>query len=168
MKVNLLLVGVSMLCSAAVFGQSNSPSPAVVVPEGTQAVTISRGAVTNAVTGIKAGDRVNILVTYRVSRTNDEKVTQMIMQEVLVLAVARGKADPSRKETGESSITLAVKPEQVKLVGAADGAAALSVALCPPNDGKAPYEETSSPLPEGPGDFFSPGDKKWLQRRESE
>jgi Flp pilus assembly protein CpaB len=169
MKVNLLLVAVSVLCSATIFGQSNSPSLAFVIPEGMRAIAIGGGAVTGAVTSVKAGDRVDILATYRDPRSKQE-VTKMIMQNVLVLAVTKGKADPSRKEAGKSSMTLAVRPEQAELVAAADGAGALSVWLPPAHD-----EKAAAPSRPGVGDFWLPGEfqrlleeRKQQRRQESE
>ena len=163
MKVNLLLITVSVLCSASTFGQSNSPSLAFVVPEGMQAVAISGGTITSAVTSVKAGDRVDILLTYTDPVAHQE-TTQMILQNVLVLAVTNGKVNPSSKEAGGSSMTLAVRPEQVELVTAADRAGALSVVLRPAHE-----EKATAPSRPGVGDFWSPGElQRLLEERKQQ
>ena len=167
MKVDLLLLSLSALCSATTFGQSNSQSHAFVISEGMRAIAIGGGAVTGAVTSVRAGDRVDILATYRDPRSKQE-VTKMIMQNVLVLAVTKGKADPSCNQAGESSMTLAVRPEKAELVAAADRAGALSVSLPPAHD-----EKAAAPSRLGEGDFWLPGEFQRLleerkqQRREN-
>ena len=169
MKVHLLLVAVLVLCGASLFGQTNSPGLAVVIPVGMQAIAIGGGAVTGMVTSVKAGDHVDILATYYDPRSNAE-ITKMIMQNALVLAVTKGKADTSHKEVGKSSMTLAVKPDQTELVAAADRAGALSVLLPPAHD-----EKALAPSRPGVGDFWLPGEfqqlleeKKQQRRQESE
>jgi pilus assembly protein CpaB len=166
MKASLLLVAISALCSTTIFGQSNTPSLAFVVPDGMRAIAIGGGAVTDAVASVNAGDRVDILATYQ-DPSSKQTVTKVVMQNVLVLTVTKGKADPSHKEAGESSITLAVRPEQAELVAAADRTGALSVLLRPAHDAK-----VASPSRPGVGDFWLPGefqrllDEKKQQRRQ--
>ena len=84
-------------------------------------------------TAVKPGDRVDILATYTHPTTRQE-TTQMILQNVLVLAVNRGQTDAQGKEGANSSMTLAVKPEEAELLTAADRAGALRVALRPIQD----------------------------------
>ena len=88
----------------------------------------------------------------------------MILQNVLVLAVTNGKADLSSKEAGGSSMTLAVRLEQVELVTAADRAGALSVVLRPVHEGK-----VAVPSQPGVGDFWSPGElQRLLEERKQQ
>ena len=58
-----------------------------------------------------------------------QETTQMILQNVLVLAVNEGVTDQQIKQGAKSSMTLAVKPEEAELLTAADRAGALRVAL---------------------------------------
>jgi len=162
MKVCLLFIAVPLLCGTTIFGQSNSPSLTFVIPEGMRAIAIGGGAVINAVASVNARDRVDILATYQ-RQSDGQVVTKLIMQNVLVLAVTKGNADPSHKDAGESAMTLAVKPEDVDLVAAADRAGALSVMLRPAHSentsvSSPPGEKTIGPWRPGVGDFWRPGE----------
>ena len=110
-------------------GEGQGPSLGYVIPKGMRAIAIQAGEVMAVGTAVKPDDRVDILATYThpISR---QETTQMILQNVLVLAVNRGETDPQGKGGGaNSSMTLAVKPEEAELLTAADRAGALRVAL---------------------------------------
>jgi len=77
---------------------------------------------------VKPGDRIDVLATYTDPVAHQE-TTQMILQNVLVLAVNQGETDQQGKTGAKSSMTLAVKPEEAELLTAADRAGALRVAL---------------------------------------
>ena len=106
---------------------------ALDIPEGMRAIAIGAGEVMAVGTSIKPGDHVDILATYPDPRTRQE-LTKMLLQNVLVLAVNKGQTDANGKEGANSSMTLAVQPEQTELITAADRAGALRVSLRPFND----------------------------------
>lgn len=99
------------------------------LPKGMSAVAI-RNAGTLSMQ-LKPGDHVDILATYDDSHTK-QKTTQMILQNVAVLALNREPAGLSDKGVTNASIMLAVSSEQVELVTAADRTGALSLSLSPP------------------------------------
>jgi pilus assembly protein CpaB len=115
-------------------GEGQGPSLSFDIPQGMRAIAIQAGEVLAVGTAVKPGDRVDILATYTHPTTRQE-TTQMILQNVMVLAVNKGETDAQSKGGGaNSSMTLAVKPEEAELLTAADRAGALRVALRPVQD----------------------------------
>lgn len=120
--------------SSDLVGEGQGYGLAFDIPQGMRAIAIQAGEVLAVGTAVKPGDRVDILATYTHPTTRQE-TTQMILQNVLVLAVNRGETDAQSKSGGaNSSMTLAVKPEEAELLTAADRAGALRVALRPVQD----------------------------------
>jgi len=109
-------------------GAGQTPGLAYDIPPGMRAIAIGAGEVMAAGSAVKPGDRVDILATYTDPVVHQE-TTQMILQNVLVLAVNEGVTDQQGKTGAKSSMTLAVKPEEAELLTAADRAGALRVAL---------------------------------------
>lgn len=103
------------------------------IPEGMRAIAIGADEIRAVGTSVKPGDRVDILATYSEPNTHQE-TTQMILQNVLVLAVNKGETETQGKAGANSSMTLAVKPEEAELLTAADRAGALRVMLRSPSD----------------------------------
>ncbi len=98
------------------------------IPAGMRAIAIGAGEVIAVGSTVKPGDRIDILATYSDPVAHQE-TTQMILQNVLVLAVNQGETDQQGKSGAKSSMTLAVKPEEAELLTAADRAGALRVAM---------------------------------------
>jgi pilus assembly protein CpaB len=108
--------------------EGQAPTLAYDIPQGMRAIAIQAGEVMAVGTAIKPDDRVDILATYTDPNTH-QQTTQMILQNVLVLAVNKGETDAQGKQGANSSMTLAVKPEEAELLTAADRAGALRLAL---------------------------------------
>jgi len=113
-------------------GEGQTPGLSWDIPAGMRAIAIGAGEVMAVGSTVKPGDRIDILATYSDPVAHQE-TTQMILQNVLVLAVNQGETDQQGKTGAKSSMTLAVKPEEAELITAADRAGALRVALRGPN-----------------------------------
>lgn len=109
------------------------PSLAFRVPEGKRAIAIAASEVSAVGSVIKPGDRVDVIATFR-DPTTGEETTQMLLQNILVLAVNQGQTDPSTAQGAKTSMTLAVAPEDTELLTAADVAGRLRVSLRSPHD----------------------------------
>ena len=103
------------------------------IPEGMRAIAISADEVKAVGSTVKPGDRVDILATYSDPVAHQE-TTQMILQNVLILAINQGETDTQGKGGAKSSMTLVVKPEEAELLLAADRAGSLRVMLRSPQD----------------------------------
>ncbi|NQU12160.1 Flp pilus assembly protein CpaB [bacterium] len=104
------------------------------IPAGKRAVAIGVDEVRGVGATIQPSDHVDILATYTDPVARQE-TTQMILQNVPVLAVDRGRTQADAQAGGaSSSITLAVAPEEAELLTAANRAGILHVALRPVND----------------------------------
>ena len=109
-------------------GEGQNAGLSMDIPAGMRAIAIGAGEVMAVGSTVKPGDRIDILATYTDPVAHQE-TTQMILQNVLVLAVNKGDTDQQGKTGAKSSMTLAVKPEEAELLTAADRAGALRVAL---------------------------------------
>jgi pilus assembly protein CpaB len=114
--------------SSDIASEGQGPTLSFEIPDGMRAIAIQAGEVMAVGTAVKPKDRVDILATYMDPVTRQE-TTQMILQNVLVLAVNKGETDTQGKAGANSSMTLAVKPAEAELLTAADRAGALRVAL---------------------------------------
>jgi len=109
--------------------EGQAPSLALDIPAGMRAIAIGADEVKAVGSTVKPGDRVDILATYSEPNTHQE-TTQMILQNILILAINQGETDAQKPGGGaKSSMTLAVKPEEAELLMAADRAGALRVML---------------------------------------
>ena len=104
------------------------PSYSYQVPDGKRAVAIAASEVSAAGATIKAGDRVDILTTFQDPIAKQE-TTKIILQNVPVLWVNLGVTDNASPEGAKTSMTLAVAPEEVEQLTAADRAGTLRIAL---------------------------------------
>jgi len=138
MKVRLLLVAVWVLCSAAVFGQSDSPMIGFAVPESVCGRIVEANAATGTITSLKAGDRVYLL-TIHLDPTTQRITKKVLVPDVFVLAVS--------KSLSGGWITFGVRPQDTGPVLAAEKAHTLCFELA----------GNSSP-PSQPGDFWQPGE----------
>ncbi len=111
-----------------VLAEGSSFTMAYKVHEGMRAIAISVDEVRGVGTAIQPGDRVDIIATFQDQRTK-LVTTKMILQNVLVLFVDKGKTDADGKQGATSSVTLEVKPEQTELVKAAERSGTLNVTL---------------------------------------
>jgi|SRR5579862_2049568 len=113
--------------------EGQTPSISMEIPAGMRAIAIGADEVKAVGSTVKPGDRIDILATYSEPNTHQE-TTQMILQNVLVLAVNQGETDAQKPGGAKSSMTLAVKPEEAELLMAADRAGALRVMLRAPKE----------------------------------
>lgn len=113
---------------SALLNVGQGPTLAIKVHEGMRAVAIGGDEVRFVGTSVQPEDRVDIIATYQDPRTHQE-LTKMILQNVMVLAVNRGKTDADGKEGANTSMTLEVTPEQTELVTAAERSGTLRVSL---------------------------------------
>ncbi|MEI6085164.1 MAG: Flp pilus assembly protein CpaB [Verrucomicrobiota bacterium] len=113
----------SLLAPGQSFGLS------LKVPDGMRAIAIGASEISAVGTSVQPGDHVDIIATYFDPRTKQD-VTKIIMQNLLVLAVNRGDTEAGSKGGGaQSSMTLAVKPDQTELLKAAERSGTMSVTL---------------------------------------
>ena len=116
-----------------ILGLGESATLALRVAPGMRAVAISVDEVRGVGTAVQPGDHVDIIASFQDQRTK-QITTKMILQNVLVLFVDKGKTDADGKQGATSSVTLQVKPEQTELVKAAERSGTLNVTLRPVQD----------------------------------
>ena len=88
---------------------------------------------------IRPGDRVDVISTISEGQAQDQKLTRVLLQNVLVLAVGldMGNDTPSarpRNDRSDQAMTLSVNLEQAQLLSLAMEKGRLSVALRNPDD----------------------------------
>jgi len=114
--------------TSAVLAEGSTPTMAYKVHDGMRAIAISIDEVRGVGTSVQPGDHVDIIATFQDARSG-QVITKMILQNVLVLFVDRGKTETDGKSGATSSISLEVKPEQTELVKAAERSGTLNVTL---------------------------------------
>jgi pilus assembly protein CpaB len=108
-------------------------SLALEIPPGMRAVAIGGGEVAFVGASVRPRDRIDILATFPDPITN-RQLTQMILQNITVLAVNEGQTDPTKAQGAKTSLTVVVKPEHAEILTAADRLGILRVALRPKDD----------------------------------
>ncbi|MDR3562943.1 MAG: Flp pilus assembly protein CpaB [Negativicutes bacterium] len=108
-----------------------------MIPNDKRAMTLSVTDVTGVAGFVKAGDYVDVLVTFD-TNTVGENVSQIILQNMLVLAVDRetdaGQADAAKDKkeaASKTAVTLAVTPEEAAKLAVADEKGKIRMALRP-------------------------------------
>jgi len=119
--------------SSDLLAAGQTPSISYDIPEGMRAIAIAASEISAVGTAVKPGDHVDILATYSEPTTHQE-TTRLVLQNVLILAVNKGETNTQGTQGANSSMTLAVKPEDAELLMAADRAGVLRVMLRSPSD----------------------------------
>ena len=118
--------------SSDLAAEGQVPGLSYDIPPGMRAIAIGASEISAVGNQVKPGDHVDVLATYSEPNTHQE-TTRTVLQDVLVLAVNKG--DTSAQAPGaNTSMTLAVKPEQAELLMAADRASVIRVMLRAPTD----------------------------------
>lgn len=124
-----------------------------VIPPGKRAITVAASEVTGVAGLLKAGDYVDVLVTFD-QQTVGESVTKIAMQNVMVLSVNRENMSSMdeatvKKETSKDSamskvmnVTLAVSPEDAARITMAEEKGKVRFALRPY------FSETATYIPQ--------------------
>ncbi|MDR3592054.1 MAG: Flp pilus assembly protein CpaB [Negativicutes bacterium] len=107
------------------------------IPNDKRAMTVAVTEVTGVAGFVKAGDYVDVLVTFD-TNTVGENVSQIVLQNLLVLAADReteaGQADAGKEKketTSKTTVTLAVTPEEAAKLTVADEKGKIRMALRP-------------------------------------
>lgn len=121
----------AQLRESVIAKEGQSPGLTFDIPPGKRAVAIK----VDEISGVGGGtilpeDHVDILATYTDPIARQE-TTQMILQNITVLAVDSGQTEANAEAGAMRTITLAVSPEDAELITAADRAGVLRVALRP-------------------------------------
>ncbi len=107
-----------------------------IIPSDKRAVTVAVTEVTGVAGFLKAGDYVDVLVTFD-TNTVGENVSQIVLQNLLVLAVDRdtdanqAEANKDKKDVSKTAVTLAVTPEEAARLTVADEKGKIRMALRP-------------------------------------
>ena len=113
-----------------------------IIPVGKRAITVAATDVTGVAGLLKAGDYVDVLVTFD-AQTVGDVVTKIVMQNIAVLSVNRDSLSPQEINTGKkyaskdpaltkvANITLAVSPEDAARITVAEEKGKVRFALRP-------------------------------------
>ena len=110
--------------------EGEAPGLVYNIPPGKRAIAIGVDEVKGVGTMIKPGDKVDIIATLTDPLARME-TTQTILQNIMVLAVDKGRTDAQQGGGASSSITIAVPPEEAERLTAADRLGTLRVMLRP-------------------------------------
>jgi Flp pilus assembly protein RcpC/CpaB len=100
------------------------------MPEGTSAVTIRQYDLKPDGASIQLGELIDLLAVCQ-NRESHQEAAKVILQYKLVYGINLGRSDTADRKTTHEWLTIAVKPDQVGMVEAADRAGVLRVLLRP-------------------------------------
>ena len=110
-----------------------------VIPRDKRAVTVAVTEVTGVAGFVKAGDYVDVVVTFDANMVGDH-ASQVVLQNILVLAANRdmeiNPAEPAAKENGKEplkagTVTIAVSPDEAARITLAEDRGKIRLALRP-------------------------------------
>jgi pilus assembly protein CpaB len=105
------------------------------IPDNMRAIAIPVNEVTGVGGYIAAGDKIDVLVTYRDDEINKDTITYTVLQNMTVLAVGES---PEEKDSAESllvsTVTLSVTPAQAEVLAFAFLTGSFHLALRAPTD----------------------------------
>ena len=102
----------------------------IVIPEGMRAMSVKVDEVIGVAGFVKAGTRVDVLVTMATGEQNQTNVTRLLLQNIQVLAAGQTyQKDAEGKPETVTVITLLVTPEQAERLALASSDGRIQLAL---------------------------------------
>jgi len=132
---NIRISSTAQILRSDLVQAGNANTLAVNVPAGMRAIAIDAGEIAAVGKSVKPDDHIDIMATFHDPQTKQD-LTKIVLQNVRVLAINCGDTDPASKGGADTSMTIALKPEEAELVTAASRAGALRVMLRAVNDDK--------------------------------
>jgi pilus assembly protein CpaB len=101
----------------------------MLVPEGQRAVTIKVDDAVRESGFVLPNSRVDVLVSMAKTKTQDERIAKVILQDVLVLAAGQTVEMRDNKPVTVTTVTLSLTPEQTERLAVAQAEGKLTLAM---------------------------------------
>jgi pilus assembly protein CpaB len=101
----------------------------MLVPEGQRAVTIKVDDAVRETGFVLPNSRVDVLVSMQKTKTQDERIAKVILQDVTVLAAGQTVEMRDNKPVTVTTVTLALTPEQTERLAVAQAEGKLTLAM---------------------------------------
>jgi pilus assembly protein CpaB len=99
------------------------------IPEDMRAITIPVSEVRGVAGFVRPGDHVDVMHTTSVAEPNDQSVTRVLLQDVLVLGIDQDASEKSDEPRVVNAVTLLVTPEQGQKLTLAQSVGTLTLLL---------------------------------------
>lgn len=124
-------------------GEGQSASISALLPEGMRAATVRINDVSGVAGFIQPNDHVDVLIT-RSLGDNNSQVTDVLLQNIRVIAMGKNAKDADGKPISARTATLEVNPIDAQKLALGEAAGSLSLVLRKPGEPNNPVVETVS------------------------
>src|SRR4029079_5061671 len=123
--------------------EGQGASISALLPDGIRAATVRINDVSGVAGFIQPNDHVDVLIT-RQAGGGDSNITDVLLQNVRVIAMGKNAKDSDGKPISARTATLEVNPMDAQTPALAEAAGSLSLVLRKPGDPNNPVVETVS------------------------
>ena len=113
-------------------GEGMSPSIAYLLPDGMRAASVRINDVTGVAGFIQPMDSVDVLITRQMPGGENRQITDVLLQNVKVIAIGQETKDAEGKPTDAKTATLEVNPTDAQKLALGQQAGSLSLVLRKP------------------------------------
>jgi pilus assembly protein CpaB len=143
-RVALMPIAVNeLILKDKISAEGQGASISALLPEGMRAATVRINDVSGVAGFIQPSDHVDVLITRSVG-DNNSQVTDVLLQNVRVMAMGKNAKDADGKPISARTATLEVNPIDAQKLALGEAAGSLSLVLRKPGDPNDPVVETVS------------------------
>jgi pilus assembly protein CpaB len=143
-RVALMPIAVNeLILKDKISGEGQGASISALLPDGMRAATVRINDVSGVAGFIQPSDHVDVLITRAVG-DNNSQVTDVLLQNVRVIAMGKNAKDADGKPITARTATLEVNPIDAQKLALGEAAGSLSLVLRKPGDPNNPVVETVS------------------------
>lgn len=125
-------------------GEGQAASISALLPDGMRAATVRINDVSGVAGFIQPSDRVDVLITRSLPGGDSSEVTDVLLQNIRVIAMGQHAKDADGKPISARTATLEVQPIDAQKLALGEAAGSLSLVLRKPGEQSDPVVETVS------------------------
>jgi pilus assembly protein CpaB len=144
-RVALMEIGVNEpILKDKISGEGEGASISALLPDGMRAATVRINDVSGVAGFIQPNDHVDVLITRDLEGGNATQATDVLLQNIRVMAIGQQAKDANGKPISARTATLEVAPIDAQKLALGEAAGSLSLVLRKPGEPSNPVVETVS------------------------
>jgi pilus assembly protein CpaB len=144
-RVALLPISVNEpILKEKISAEGEGASISALLPDGMRAATVRINDVSGVAGFVQPNDHVDVLITRTLGGTDNSEVTDVLLQNIRVIAMGQNAKDADGKPIVTSTATLEVNPIDAQKLALGESAGRLSLVLRKPGEQNNPVVETVS------------------------